>query len=122
MTATSLWFNNSAHAATDATEPLTSSPMTRVLKDGGPSDTPTTPTSAPLVLNPSARAALNVASLDDVGGYVPRMPKLVASEISCRPGQSVKHRNSSKALKVIPTKGGHLRARHERLLGAISVV
>src|ERR1700757_1986266 len=122
MTATSLWFSSSAHAAADAAEPLASSPMTRVLDDGGPSDTRTTLTSAPLVLNPLTRAALKVASPDGVGGYVPRMPKLVVSERPCRPGESVKHGNSTKALKAFPTKGGHLRARHERLLGAVSGV
>src|ERR1700758_4318421 len=120
MTATSLWFSNSAHAARDAAEPLTSSPTTRVLEEGGPSDTRTTLTSAPLAVNPWARAALNVAGPYGVGGYVLRMPKLGVSENLCLPGESVKHGNLNKVLKVIPTKRGHLRARRERLLGAIS--
>src|ERR1700739_1597715 len=111
MTATSLWFSNSAHAATDGAEPLTSSPTTRVLEDGGPSDTRTTLTSAPLAVNPWARAALNVAGPYGVGGYVLRMPKLGVSENLCPPGESVKHGNLNKVLKVSPTEGGHLRAR-----------
>ena len=76
MIATSLRFSNSAHAATDAGEPLTSSPMTGAFADGDPSDTRTTLTSAPLAVNPLASAALNVASPHGVGGYVLRMPKL----------------------------------------------
>ena len=57
MIATSLRFSNSAYAATDAGEPLTSSPMTGVLADGGPSEIRTTLTSAPLAVNPFASAA-----------------------------------------------------------------
>jgi hypothetical protein len=69
---------SSAHAATDVGDPLTISPMTRLVVDGGPSDTRTTLTSAPLAVNPSASAALNVASPHGVGGYVLRMLKLGA--------------------------------------------
>ena len=39
-----------------------------------------TPTSAPWMPRPLARAALNVASPHGVGGYVLRMPKLGAEE------------------------------------------
>jgi hypothetical protein len=80
MTATSLWFSNSAHAATDVGEPLTISPMTRALSGGGPSDSRTTLTSLPLAANPLAKAAANVASPHAVGGYVLRMPKLGVPE------------------------------------------
>ena len=52
----------------------------RALSDGGPSDTRTTPTSAPWMPKPLAKAALNVASPHGVGGYVLRMPKLGAAE------------------------------------------
>src|SRR5690349_18039898 len=76
MTATSLWFSNSAHAATDVGDPLTISPMTRALSEGGPSESRTTLTAVPLALNPRASAAVNVASPHGVGGYVLKMPKL----------------------------------------------
>src|SRR5438034_6885268 len=104
MTATSLWFSNSVHAATDDEEPLTSSPTTRVLEDGGPSDTRTTLTSAPLVPNPSARAALNVASPHGVGGYVLRMPKLGAPEYPWPTTGNDDDENVDKVVKVIPTE------------------
>jgi hypothetical protein len=119
MTATSLRFSNSAHAATDAGEPLTSSPMTGVLVDGGPSDIRTTLTSAPLAVNPFASAAVNVASPHGVGGYVLRMPKLKGPENPCSTTGKV-DRKLDKAVKVIPTGGCHLRVRRERLLGGVS--
>src|SRR6476619_3580438 len=119
MTATSLRFSNSAHAATDAGEPLTSSPMTGVLVDGGPSDIRTTLTSAPLAVNPFASAAVNVASPHGVGGYVLRMPKRKGPENPCATTGKV-DRKLDKAVKVIPTGGCHLRVRRERLLGAVS--
>ena len=67
-TAVSLRFSNSALAATDAGEPLTSSPMTRPLEEGDPSATRTTLTSVPFTYKASDRAALNVASPHGVGG------------------------------------------------------
>jgi hypothetical protein len=76
MTATSVWFSNSEHAATDLGDPLTISPMTRALSERGPSESRTTLTSAPLALNPLASAAENVASPHGVGGYVLKIPKL----------------------------------------------
>jgi hypothetical protein len=76
MTATSLWFSNSAHDATDVGEPLSISPTTQALSDGGPSESRTTLTSLPFAANPLAKAAANVASPHGVGGYVLRMPKL----------------------------------------------
>jgi hypothetical protein len=75
MIATSLWFSNSAHAATDLGDPLTISPMTRALSDGDPSESRTTLTSAPFAVNPLASAAVNVASPQGVGGYVLKMLK-----------------------------------------------
>jgi len=101
--ATSLRLSNSAHAATDTAEPLTSSPTARVLGGGEPSDTRTTLTSEPLVLNPWARATLNVASPYGVGGYVLRMPKLGVPENSCSPEESINGEDLNGALKVIPT-------------------
>jgi hypothetical protein len=59
----------------DVGEPLTNSPMTWAHSDGGPSETRTTLTSAPLAVNPLASAALNVASPHAVGGYVLKMLK-----------------------------------------------
>ena len=120
MTATSLRFSNSAHAATDAGEPLTSSPMTRVLADGGPSDTRTTLTSAPLAVSPFASAALNVASPHGVGGYVLRMPKLAGPEGLCPTRGKFNVSRVDRALKVIPTEGSHRRVRRELLLCEIS--
>src|SRR5258707_11325324 len=120
MTATSLWFSNSLHAETDAEEPLTSSPMTRLLSDAGPSHTRTTPTSAPWVPNPLARAELNVASPHGVGGYVLSMPKLGAPEYPRLITGNVDDGNVVKVVKVIPTGGCHLRVRLERLLGVAS--
>src|SRR6476660_10071273 len=119
MTATSLRFSNSAHAATDAGEPCTSAPMTGVLIDGGPSDIRTTLTSAPLAVSPFASAAVNVASPHGVGGYVLRMPKLKGPENPCSTTGKV-DRKLDKAVKVIPTGGCHLRVRRERLLGGVS--
>ena len=111
MTATSLRFSNSAHAATDGAEPLTSSPMTRTLEEDHPSATRTTLTSAPFADNPSDNAALNVASPHGVGGCVLRMPKL---------GAAVDELKVERVFKVIPTDGCHRRVRRERLLGEIS--
>src|SRR6202158_26821 len=83
MTAMSLWWSNSELAATDVAAPLTSSPMTRGLREGDPSATRTTLTSAPFADKPSDRAALNVASPQGVGGCVLRMPKLGEPEKLC---------------------------------------
>jgi hypothetical protein len=68
MIAISLRFNNSELAATEAGEPLTSSPTTLVSMLDDPSATRTTLTSALLAAKPSASAALNVASPQTVGG------------------------------------------------------
>ena len=46
------------------------------VREGDPSAMRTTLTSAPLVVSPPARAALNVARPHGVGGCVLRIPKL----------------------------------------------
>src|SRR4030088_199102 len=120
MTATSLWFSKSTLAATDVVEPLTSSPMTRAPGEGDPSDTRTTLTSAPLAVNPSDRAALNVASPHGVGGCVLRMPKLGETGYPWPTKGNVNDGRVDKLFKVIPTCGCHRRVRGERLLGAVS--
>jgi hypothetical protein len=78
--------------------------MTRALEDGGPSDTRTTLTSAPLVSSPLARAALNVASPHGVGGYVLRMPKLGEPEYPLLITGKVEDGNVDSEVKVIPTE------------------
>src|ERR1700692_2744118 len=82
-TAMSLSFSNSLVAATDAAEPLTSSPITRVSADDDPSATRTILTSEPFAHNPFDKAALNVARPHGVGGYVLRMPKLAEPQLPC---------------------------------------
>src|ERR1700752_1945804 len=119
-TATSLWLRSSAHAATDVGEPLTISPMTRLVVDGGPSDTRTTLTSAPLAGNPLASAALNAATPHAVGGYVLRMLKLGAPENPRPTTGNADDERAESVNKVIPTDGCHRRVRRERLLGAVS--
>src|ERR1700757_350633 len=79
-TARSLWFSNSELDATDLAEPLTSSPTTRACEEDDPSATRTTLTTAPFADNPSARAALKLATPHCVGGYVLRTPKLGVPE------------------------------------------
>ena len=60
------------------------------IEEGDPSATRTTPTSAPCADNPSASAALNVASPHAVGGCVLRMPKLGARQsMKLKGGKSV---------------------------------
>src|ERR1700682_2105028 len=122
MTAMSLWLSNSELAATDVADPLTSSPMTRGLREGDPSATRTTLTSAPFADKPSERAALNVASPHGVGGCVLRMPKLGEAKEPCpdEPAREVDDLRAERAFKVIPTCGCHRRVRRERLLGEIS--
>ena len=116
----SLRFSNSAHAATDAGEPLTSSPMTRPLEEGDPSATRTTLTSAPFADNPSDNAALNVASPHGVGGCVLRMPIRGGREKRCAKTGAVDNRRVGRAFKVIPTESCHRRVRRERMLAEIS--
>lgn len=105
MMATSLWFSKSELAARDVLEPLTSSPMTRALVEGAPSATRTTLTSAPLAVNPSDKAELNVASPQAVGGYVLRMPKLGEPEKPCPTMGLTDDRRVDRWFKVIPTCG-----------------
>jgi hypothetical protein len=120
MTAKSLWFSNSALAATDVVEPLTSSPMTRGLEEGNPSATRTTLTSAPCAVSASDSAELNPANPQGVGGYVLRMPKLgVPQNPCCAPGK-IDDRGVGTAFKVIPTWGCCRHVRRERLLSNIS--
>lgn len=120
MTATSLWFSNSDVAATDAVDPLTSSPMTRALDGGDWSATRTTLTSEPFLVRPSDSAALNVASPHGVGGCVLRMPKLGERENPWPTTGPVNDGSVDKVSKVVPTRGCHRRVRRERLLGAVS--
>jgi hypothetical protein len=100
--------------------------MTRALDVDEPSAIRTTLTSAPFVANPSARAALNVASPHAVGGYVLRIPKLGeppeprARSTGDDPVSEVDDLRVKGAFKVIPTGGCHRHARRERLLSAIS--
>jgi hypothetical protein len=68
MMAMSLRFNSSDVAATDRATPFRSSPTTLISEVDSPSEIRTTPTLAPFADNPSARAALNVASPHAVGG------------------------------------------------------
>src|ERR1700704_5409259 len=103
ITATSHSLNKSADAATDAAEPLTSSPTTRGSEDGSPSATRTTLTSAPFAANPLDSAALNVASPQTVDGNVLRTPKLEGAEFRCAPTGLIKVLPSDNAVKVIPT-------------------
>ncbi|GAS97221.1 exopolygalacturonase [Mycolicibacterium canariasense] len=74
--ATSLALSSSEQAATEDGDPFTSSPTTRPLRVGDPSDTRTMLTSAPPADNPSASAALKLARPQGVGGYELRIPKL----------------------------------------------
>src|SRR5271163_2491845 len=108
-TAMSLSFSNSQVAATDAAEPLTSSPITRASEDDDPSATRTTLTSEPFAHNPSDKAALNVASPHGVGGYVLRMPKLAEPQRPCPTRGTFDVSRVERALKVIPTDGCHRR-------------
>jgi hypothetical protein len=99
----SLWFSNSALFAMDVVEPLTSSPTTRELQEGGPSATRTTLSSAPFAVNASGRAELNIATPQPVGGYVLRMPKLGAPENPCFTTGKIDDRRVGRACKGIPT-------------------
>src|SRR5271167_168579 len=119
-TATSLSFSNAEVAATDAAEPLTSSPITRGSEDNEPSATRTTLTSAPFAHNPFDKAALNVASPHGVGGYVLRMPKLAEPREPCPTRGTFGVSRVDRALKVIPTEGCHRSVRCELLLWEIS--
>ena len=118
MIATSLRFSNSAYAATDAGEPLTSSPMTGVLADGGPSEIRTTLTSAPLAVNPFASAAER--GKPALCRWIrTENAELKGPENPCSTTGKV-DRKLDKAVKVITTGGCHLRVRRERLLGEVS--
>src|ERR1700687_5778212 len=101
----SLSFSNSEVAATDAAEPLTSSPITRASEDDEASATRTTLTSEPFAHNPFDKDALNVASPHGVGGYVLRMPKLAGPEGLCPTRGTFNVSRLDRALKVIPTEG-----------------
>jgi hypothetical protein len=92
--------------------------MTRALSDGGPSDSRTTLTSAPLALNPLASAAVNVASPQGVGGNVLKMPKLGKPENPWLRTGNIDNEGVEMVVKVVPTGGCHRHIRHERLLGA----
>jgi hypothetical protein len=94
--------------------------MTRALSEGGPSESRTTLTAAPLALNPLASAAVNVASPHGVGGYVLKMPKLGEPGNPWRRTGNVDNEGVDRVVKVIPTGGCYLRVRLERLLGAVS--
>src|SRR6201993_3221006 len=103
ITAMSLWFSNSALAAMDVVEPLTSSPITRALEEGDPSATRTTLTSAPFAVNASDSAELNPANPQAVGGYVLRMPKLGVPQNPCFAMGKIDDRRVGRAFKTIPT-------------------
>src|SRR6202022_2857693 len=105
MTAMSLSLSSSELDATDVAESLTSSPMTRLLDEGDPSATRTTLTTAPLADNPSARAALKLASPHTVGGCVLRMPKLGVPEKPCPATGNTDDRRLDRIFKGIPTDG-----------------
>ena len=60
-------------------------------------------TSAPLLPDPSASAALNVASPHGVGGYVLRMPIARQYEKLCIPKGAIKWLTDVGAFKIIPT-------------------
>ena len=117
MMAMSLWFNSSEQSATDFGLPFSSSPTTRASGDDDPSATRMTLTPASLADRPSARAALNVASPQTVGGYVPRIPNAGGREISCCT-RGIGEKEG--AFKVIPSIGCHRRNWHEHMLGVIS--
>ena len=117
----SLWFSNSALAAMEVVEPLTSSPMTRGLEEGDPSATRTTLTSAPFAVSASDSAELNVANPHAVGGYVLRMPKLGLPEIPCSATGKSDDRSVGTAFKAIPTWVVTGASGGERLLGDVSI-
>src|SRR3954453_12603258 len=120
MTATSPRFSSAPHAATEAGEPLTSSPMTRSLADSSPSATRTTLTLAPLAVNPSTSPAPDVAGPHSVGGYAVSKPNRAVRENPCVTPGNVVGRKVDKALTMIPTCGCHLHVQRERLLGAVN--
>jgi hypothetical protein len=116
----SLSFSNSLAAATDAAEPLTSSPITRASADDDPSATRTTLTSEPFAHKPFDKAALKVASPHGVGGYVLSMPKLARPQRPCSTRLSFGNSRADRALKVIPTDGCHRHVGRELMLFKIS--
>ena len=120
MTATSLRFSNSAHAATDAGEPLTSSPMTRVLVRRRP-------VGHPHDAHVGAIGGQSVRQRRGERGKPARCRWIRTENAETRSGRKIfdPQRETSiekldKAVKVIPTGGCHLRVRRERLLGAVS--
>ena len=113
----SLRLRSSELAATEVGLPFFSSPTTRTSWVDDPSETRTTLTPAALAAKPVARAALNVASPQTVGGYVPRRPNEGEREIPCCTGEITEF---SDAFKVIPSICCHRRVWRERMLVVIS--
>ena len=98
-----------------------SSPTTLAAEVDDPSETRTTLTSAPLADKPSARAALNVARPQTVGGYVPKTPNFgVIGRLG--PAPAIDEKSALEGtFMVIPSGGCHRHIRRELLLCAISV-
>src|SRR4051812_47568391 len=104
------------HSATDAADPLTSSPLTMGFGESIPSATRTMLTSDPLADNPCASPALKVASPHGVGGKGVRIPKL-GVELRSGTAWPAKDEKRYGAFKVVLTGRCHRSVRRERLLG-----
>ena len=97
-----------------------SSPTTLAPAVDDRSDTRTTLTSAPLADKPSARALLNVARPQTVGGYVPRIPSVGGTEKPSPAMEMGEKVTLEGTFMVIPSGGCHRHIRRERMLCVIS--